>query len=61
MLFRSRLILGSVAEQVVRRAPSPVLVVRGEGAGLTPDEALRRAGPATLTHPASPVPRRRVA
>ncbi len=56
-----RLILGSVAEQVVRRAPSPVLVVRGEGAGLTPDEALRRAGPATLTHPASPVPRRRVA
>ena len=31
-----RLVLGSVAEQVVRRATCPVLVVRGEGRGLLP-------------------------
>jgi nucleotide-binding universal stress UspA family protein len=34
-----RLVLGSVAEQVVRRARCPVLVVRGQGRGLLPLDA----------------------
>ena len=34
-----RLVLGSVAEQAVRRASCPVLVVRGQGRGLLPIEA----------------------
>lgn len=36
----SRLVLGSVAEQIVRRAPSPVLVVRGDDLGLQAHEDL---------------------
>src|SRR5690606_2906760 len=35
-----RLVLGSVAEQVVRRGPCPVLVVRGQGRGLVPTDAV---------------------
>jgi nucleotide-binding universal stress UspA family protein len=33
-----RMVLGSVAEQLVRRAPCPVLVVRGQGRGLLPGD-----------------------
>ena len=39
-----RLVLGSVAEQVVRRAPCPVLVVRGPGRGRLPLDPPAGAG-----------------
>jgi nucleotide-binding universal stress UspA family protein len=47
-----RVVLGSVAEQIVRRAACPVLVVRGQGRGLLPAEVSFGDGAA---HPAPPL------
>jgi universal stress protein A len=44
-----RMLLGSVAESVVRRAPMPVLVARDPAAGVAREHSMAYAGAATLS------------
>ena len=49
-----RVVLGSVAEQLIRRAPCPVLVVRGQGRGLLPLDPVHGDGAAASLPVVSP-------